>query len=325
MNTFTRYATPILLAGTTILALTFYNNSQKANQAVQEKEADIQVLQTSIEDVQDSYNAALDENIIIVNENSELKERIAVLTKQIKGLRWKVKQQDKSIKEYKLQLEKLQKELDQKIARLAILDASDDTKIQAIKDLAAEKDHLQSSVDNLTKMLDQEIDGQKETKLELVASKLREEKIAALKDVIFNTKVQYISINPSKKEHGKELRKIRKSGKKWKFTNISFDMSSPDMASLEGKEFELKIINITTGEPVAYIESNPMYPDSEFNTTGVKFTYEGKPMTIVHTNNDLKVGQNYRAEISLVSDGQTYPLIHGDQAFIVNKKTLKNK
>ena len=68
-----------------------------------------------------------------------------------------------------------------------------------------------------------------------------------------------------------------------------------------------------------------MYPESDFNTTGVKFTYDGKPMTIIHTNNDLKVGQNYRAEISLIEDGQAYPLIHGDQAFIVNKKTLKNK
>ena len=58
MNTFTRYATPVLLAGTTILALTFYNISQKANQAIQEKDADIQVLQTSMDDVQQSYDAA---------------------------------------------------------------------------------------------------------------------------------------------------------------------------------------------------------------------------------------------------------------------------
>jgi len=325
MNTLTRFTTPVLLAGATILAITFYNHSKKSEAAIQQKDADIEVMQVAMNEVQESYNAALNENLEIVDENVQLKEKIVTLEKTIKNLRWKVKKQGKNIDKYKKELAALQEELKQAKARLAILDASDDTKIQAIKDLAAEKEHLQASVDNLTKMLDQEIEVQKENKLELVASKLREEKIAALKDVIFNTHVQFISINPSKKEMGKELRKVRRSGKKWKYTNIAFDMKHAEMQSLTGKEFELRIINITTGEPVPYIESNPMYPDSDFNTTGIKFTYEGQPMSITHMNNDLKAGQNYRAEISLIEDGQSYPLINGDQAFIINKKTLKNK
>jgi|GEM_PF-2751255 len=323
MNTLTRFTTPVLLAGATILAITFYNHSKKSEVAMQQKDADIEVLQTSINDVQEGYNQVMNENTDLVTENAKLKDKIVSLEKTIKNLRWKVKKQDKNIEKYKQELAAVQEELKQAKARLAILDASDDTKIQAIKELAAEKEHLQASVDNLTKMLDQEIEVQRENKLELVASKLREEKIAALKDVIFNTNVNFISITPSKKEMGKELRKIRASGKKWKYTNISFDMKHPAMETLTGKEFELRIINITTGEPVAYIESNPMYPESNFNTTGIKFTYEGQPMSITHMNNDLKVGQNYRAEVSLIEDGQSYPLVNGDQAFIVNKKTLK--
>lgn len=323
MNTLARFTTPVLIAGASILAITFYNHSKKSEAAMQQKDADIEVLQTSITEVQEEFNEAIIENTDLTTENAGLKDKIVKLEKTINNLRWKVKKQDKNIETHKQELAAMKEELKQAKARLAILDASDDTKIQAIKDLAAEKEHLQTSVDNLTKMLDQEIVGQQETKLELVASKLREEKIAALKDVIFNTKVQYISITPSKKETGKQLRKIRSSGKKWKYTNIAFNMSHPDMKSVMGKEFELRIINITTGEPVAYIESNPMYPDSDFNTTGIKFTFDGKPMTITHMNNDLKAGQNYRAEISLLENGQSYPLINGDQAFIVNKKSLK--
>jgi len=324
MNTLKRYTTPIILTGTAILALAFYNYSKKSQQAIQEKEANIEVLRTSLTETQEEYNDALNENTVLVFDNKTLKEKIVVLQKQVKNLRWKVKKQGESIDKYKLEIERLTAELKLKVDRLAVLDASDQTKIEAITTLAAEKEHLEASVANLSKMLDEEIAIQQETKLELIASKLREEKIAALKDVIFNTEVNFISITPSKKENGRKFRKVKRSGKKWKFTNISFEMAHESTAVFEGRTFELQIITISTGKPVPYIESNPMYPESDFNTNGIKFEYTGGPMTLVHSNFEIKAGQNYRAEISLVEDGQNYPLLHGDQAFIVNKKTLKN-
>ncbi|MBT8219607.1 MAG: hypothetical protein KJP00_07275, partial [Bacteroidia bacterium] len=132
MTMLRQYSTPILLSAVVILSLTFYNHAQNSRTIIQDKDDNIEVLRTSVTEIEGQFNDALNHNTVLTNENTSLKERIAILKKQVANLRWKVKVQDKNIASYKTTLTSLQNELREKEQLLAKMNASALTKDQAI-------------------------------------------------------------------------------------------------------------------------------------------------------------------------------------------------
>jgi len=94
-----------------------------------------------------------------------------------------------------------------------------------------------------------------------------------------------------------------------------------DLRLLLDESFMVKIVNSDTHEILSYIESNPNFPESDIDTKGMKFKYDGNLVEVAYYNNQDRIGKNYEVQIFYVTDdGEEYLMQNGAKPFIIGGK-----
>ena len=122
------------------------------------------------------------------------------------------------------------------------------------------------------------------------------------------------------KELGKNRRLLVYSQK---YTVVEFFLEHEDLKLLLDEQFLVKIVNSKSGDVLSYIESNPNFPDSEIDSKGVEFKFDGNMLEISYFNNQKKSGDNYEIQIFYLSNGEEYLLLEGSKPFLKDRKVLK--
>ena len=92
------------------------------------------------------------------------------------------------------------------------------------------------------------------------------------------------------------------------------------------ENFIVKIVNSDTQEILSYIESNPNFPESDKDSKGVNFQYDGNLIEIAYYNNQPKEGKNYEAQLFYIDEnGKEYLLRHGIKQIIQNRRPIALK
>lgn len=144
------------------------------------------------------------------------------------------------------------------------------------------------------------------------------EKMVKLKTILENTIIDFRGISLRTERDGDNISKIKKNGKNWKYTFINFDIQNSMPGYLVGAEFEWRIIDMDTGLPLSYIESNKMYPDSD-DAKGLFFIYQGYTQEAVFINTQPKEGANYELKLFYL-EGENEFYVNGSSRPIVFDK-----
>ena len=103
-------------------------------------------------------------------------------------------------------------------------------------------------------------------------------------------------------------------------------MLHDDHQLLLDEQFIAKVVNADTHEILSYVESNPNFPESDRDSKGIKFNFDGNLIEIAHFNNQKKQGSNFEVQIFYIdNNGQEHLLNGGVRQFIKNRKVVKAK
>ncbi|MFT7605623.1 MAG: hypothetical protein ACI8VT_003220, partial [Saprospiraceae bacterium] len=178
-------------------------------------------------------------------------------------------------------------------------------------------------ISSLAVQKEQEIVSRQETEAELLDRQISEARFKRITDLVNNTKVKFNKITLSTERFGKAITKIKKENSKWKYTVVEFFLEHEDLKLLLDEQFIVKIVNTNNGEILSYIESNPNFPDSEIDSKGVEFKFDGNMLEISYFNNQEKNADNYEVQVFYLSHGEEYLLLNGTKPFIKDRKALK--
>ena len=262
-----------------------------------------------------------DDNIILRDKLKEVRDSIVQLKSELVYLKKKVKKQNKTIKEIKSQLKKVEKDYVALRKHIAELARKDEVDKNLINQLEAEKAELRKQIEKLNVVREQEVIAHQATEKELLDRQVSEARFKRIRDIVNNTKVNFQNIFAKKKRYGRPLGKIKRQNSKWRYTVIEFFLVHDDLKLLLDETFVVKVVDSDTHEILSYIESNPNFPNSDIDTKGVKFKYDGNLVEIVYYNNQNRTGKNYEIQIFYVTDdGEEYMLENGNKPFIVGGK-----
>ena len=250
-------------------------------------------------------------------------DSIQLLQTEMKELKSAVRKYKKQLKSFKAQIaesEQKYAELKSQISELVRLDEIDRATIASLE---VDKAELRQQIANLTIQKEEVTIAKEETEAELLDRKVSEARFKRITDLVNNTSVRFNKVHLSKDRLGKPINRIKRENSKWKYTIIEFFLDNQDLKLLLDEEFIVKIVNSDTGEILSYIESNPNFPDSEFDSKGVKFKYDGNMVEVSYFNNQQKIGENYEIQIFYISEGEEYLLLNGAKPFIKNKKVIQ--
>lgn len=147
------------------------------------------------------------------------------------------------------------------------------------------------------------------------------EKMVKLKAILDNTIIDFRGISLRAERDGDHISKLKKKGKNWKYTFINFDIQNAIPGYLIGAEFEWRIVDMDTGEPISYIESNNVYPDAK-DTKGLNFIYQGYAEEVVFINTQPKEGANYELKLFYIEDGQDYYVNGSSRPIVFDKQCI---
>ncbi|GEM_PF-6105004 len=262
-----------------------------------------------------------EQNDIIVEQEQELDElrtRNTNLVIQLDLVRDSLRavKHDLAIAKRKYQrsqksLAAVKKELDVRQKELAFVKESL-KKLQKAKSNSKREQELKKQVAALQKQVEQ-LQYLKEQSQEQVETRLEEvrqeddlaNKLRQIRLVLEGTKTEYKAISLRTERDGDDITSLKHNGRNWKYTVVNLDLQNAVPGVLVGQQFELRIVDSDTGEPLSFIESNPIYPDADDNI-GLRFTYPGHPQELVFINTEPKDGENYEIKLFYVLDGQTY-------------------
>ena len=250
-------------------------------------------------------------------------DSIQLLQTEMKELKSAVRKYKKQLKSFKAQIaesEQKYAELKSQISELVRLDEIDRATIASLE---VDKAELRQQIANLTIQKEEVTIAKEETEAELLDRKVSEARFKRITDLVNNTSVRFNKVHLSKDRLGKPINRIKRENSKWKYTIIEIFLDNQDLKLLLDEEFIVKIVNSDTGEILSYIESNPNFPDSEFDSKGVKFKYDGNMVEVSYFNNQQKIGENYEIQIFYISEGEEYLLLNGAKPFIKNKKVIQ--
>ena len=262
-----------------------------------------------------------DDNLILRDKLKEVRDSLVQLRSELSYLKKKIKKQNKTIKSIKSQLRQVEKDYVALRKHIAELSRKDELDNNLIVKLEVEKAELRKRIANLNVVREQEIITHRATEAELLDRQVNEARFKRITDIVNNTRINFQNIFAKKKRYGRPLGKIKKENSKWRYTIIEFYMVHNDLSLLLDETFIVKIVNSDTHEILSYIESNPNFPDSDIDTKGIKFKYDGNLVEIAYYNNQDRIGKNYEVQIFYVTDdGEEYLLQNGEKPFIIGGK-----
>ncbi|MEL6636102.1 MAG: hypothetical protein AAFW73_10350 [Bacteroidota bacterium] len=312
-----------LLVGFTAVGFKQQQRIEGQTQTITNQEQEIDFLEESLEATVAENKVLLEENHELENQVALLRDSVAVLKSQVKRLAGKVSQQKKQLRSFDRKLKRMEQQyegLKTEIAEIHRQGQMDQAKINALE---AEKAQIRDQVETLNVQKDQMAKQQQATEAELLDRRVREARLQRINNIVNETAVEFVNVITRKKRYSKPVNRIR-NGKGWKYTIVNFHLGNADPQALLDERFLLKIVNTDTHEILSYIESNPNFPNSTIDSKGVPFRFDGNLVEIAHFNNLQKKGKNYEIQIYYVDDqGKEYPLINGRRPLVVSGKVLE--
>jgi hypothetical protein len=298
-----------------------YNQIKKERNTVKYLEEDKKFLEESLE-IETHQNIILtDDNTILRQKLEELRDSVSMLQSLVGKLQQKVKQQNATIKKLRTQIGQMEKDyvaLKKQISELARKDEVDQN---FIMQLESEKAELRKEIANLHIEKEQQVIEHKATEAELLDKQVSEARFKRITDIVNNTRVSFQNVYAKKKRYGRPLSKVKSQNSKWHYTIIEFFLIHDDMKMLLDEQFIVKIVDTKTHEILSYIESNPNFPDSDRDTKGVKFKYDGNLVEVAYYNNQNRTGSDYEIQVFYVTEnGEEYLLENGVKPFIIDGK-----
>ncbi len=311
----------VLIIGMSATSVYQYSAIKKEKQHNKNLQTENQFLEESL-DLEAQQNILLtDDNLILRDKLKEVRDSLVQLNSELTFLRAKVKKQNKTIKSIKAQLRKVEKDYVALRKHIAELARKDEVDKSLILKLESEKAELRRQIENLNVVREQEMVVHQATETELLDRQVSETRFKRITDIVNNTKISFQNIYAKKKRYGRPLGKIKRENSKWRYTIIEFYMVNNNLKLLLDENFIVKVVDSDTHEILSYIESNPNFPDSDVDTKGVKFKYDGNLVEMAYYNNQDRTGENYEVQIFYVTeDGEEYLLEDGIKPFIINGK-----
>lgn len=313
----------IIFTGMSIFSVFQSNKIQDQDATITEQAKEIDFLEVSLTNEEEENEILLADNIMLREQFELLKDSVAILNGKIKQLKSKIHNQNKTIKSIKAKLKDIENQYQALKMEIAELSRKDEIDRNLIASLEADKTELRNTIAELSIQKEQEVAMRQESEAELLDRQVSEARFKRISNLVNNTAVKFNNVTLSKKRFGKAISKIKKENSKWKYTVIEFFLEHEDLKLLLDEQFIVKIVNSDTGETLSYIESNPNFPDSEIDSKGVKFKFDGNMIELSYFNNQQKSGDNYEIQIFYLSEGEEYLLLNGAMPFIQNRKVVK--
>lgn len=319
----------LILGSTIIIGLSLFSMSQintidRQGKVIVKKESQIAALSDELSGEIQVNDDLRTENSLLREQISILRDSIATLESKVRSLRKRLKKQDRYIRTANKKLEGIEQkyvQLKKEISRLVRADQIDKN---TIAKLEQEKKNMRQELQSLHVKKDKVEADKMKTEQQLMAQRIEEARFKRLSNILNNTQVQFERVSTHKKRFGKEQKKIK--GKKWYYTLLEFQLINENIKLLLDEKFIVKIVNSDTQEILSYIESNPNFPESDRDSKGVSFQYDGNLIEIAYYNNQRKEGKNYEVQIFYIDDGgKEYLLRHGIKQIIQNRKPLALK
>ncbi len=313
----------LLITGMSIFSVYQSKTISVKEEKIVEQVKEIDFLEVSLSNEEEASAVLLSDNIILRETIDLLRDSVITLNSKIKNLKGIIRKKNKTIKSISAKLKDIENQYSAIKLEIADLVRKDQIDKNLINSLEADKAELRKELANLVIKKEKEMDSKKESEAELLDRQVNQARLKRITNLVNNTKVNFNKITLSKKRFGKPISKIKKENSKWKYTVIEFFLEHEDLKLLLDEQFLVKIINSDTGAVLSYIESNPNFPDSEIDSKGVNFKFDGNMLEISYYNNQQKSGQNYEIQIFYLSEGEEYLLLNGSMPFLQNRKVLK--
>lgn len=311
----------VLIIGMSANAVIQYNTIKKEKLYSKQLNEENAFLEESLDTETQENTQLTATNSVLRQKIAELRDSMNMLNKEVITLRKKVRKQDKTIKSIQSKLRKIENNYIALRQQISELSHKEQVDRDLILQLEQEKALLRNQLEGLSIEKEQEVLARQETQAELLDKQVSEARFARITNITNNTKVNFQSIKARKKQFGKPISKINPGSDKWRYTTIEFFLEHEDLKLLLDEKFIVKIVNSDTHEILSRIESNPNFPNSQKDSKGSIFKYDGNLVEISYFNNQKKEGKNYEVQISYISDtGEEYQLLDGIQSFIIGGK-----
>ena len=255
---------------------------------------------------------------------SILRDSVALLQDGISRLKKKVKKQDRTLKSLSKKLKNFENDYDLLKQEITALSRKEDIDMARIQELEQEKQNLRSQIAKTEIKRTEEKKEQVRTENEMLQQKVKAEKLKRIANIIDNTRVVYQKISTQKARYGKTMKKLKKNNTSWAYTLLEFQLIHDDLQLILDEQFIAKIVDSDTGEILSYIENNPNFPESDKDSKGIAFKFDGNLVELAHFNNQEKTGANYEVQLYYVdSDGQEHLLRGGLKQFLKDRKLAR--
>ena len=315
----------LLITGMSIFSVYQSKTINVKDQTIDEHVKEINFLEVSLIEEEEANAVLLADNIVLRETIDVLRDSVAELNVEINKLKRTIQKKNKTIKSITAKLKDIENQYDSIKLEIAELVRKDQIDRNLISSLEADKAELRKEIANLAVQKEQEVVSRQETEAELLDRQISEARFRRITNLVNNTQVRFNKIILSKNRFGKPISKIKKENSKWKYTVAEFFLEHDDLKLLLDEQFLVKIVNSDTGEVLSYIESNPNFPNSEIDSKGVEFKFDGNMLEVSYYNNQEKSGDNYEIQIFYLTEGEEYLLLNGAKKFIQNRKVVDIK
>jgi len=263
-------------------------------------------------------------NALLSDELNLVRDSISILQNDLTILQTKYQKSKKSLSAVEEELAIRQKELDFIKAQMlknktkASNEAALKEKVAMLEAQLEQLNYLQENEKEDVIEVENEIE---EVETAVTNKEETAEKMVRLKAILENTIIDFRGISLRSERDGDHIAKLKKNGKNWKYTFINFDIQNAMPGYLVGAEFEWRIVDMDTGEPLSYIESNSVYPDAE-DAKGLHFVYQGYAQEVVFINTQPKKGANYELKLFYLEDGNEFYVNGSSRPIIFDKQCI---
>ena len=312
---------PMIAAGVLVLVLTGFAYFQ--GNTINDQRDALAVRTSTIKTLERDLDSEMADNDRLIEEKAVLEARIAELEAEMARQQQKIDRLNGRVQELNGKIRRRNNKIDQLRAEIASLSRRGNEARGQIAQLEVEKAKLKKQLDQYRL--------ERETTVEVIdvlkdenADKQEElNSTAAIAAIVGQTEITWQRIKARKRELRGNLRKIGNREKDWNYTVIDFFLDNPNPEILLDQEFLLLIRDQETGEVLSYNQPNPEFPQSDADTKGVQFTFDGNRVELVYYNSEVKTSKNYEIEVYLLKDGDAMLLNDGKKEVIHNGRVLE--
>lgn len=291
------------------------NNISSYEQIVGIQDQTIFEQKITIEDQATEIAGLMETNAYLEIEIDLIRDSLSIALNDVELISQKLEKSQNSLNAVKEELTVRQKELSFLKSKIKKGSRS------KTKEYRQEIAMLEQQVEQLTDMLNKTNQTVQEDKVEYDRKSEVAYKMTALKAIMDQSHIEYRGIELKESRDGDNISKLRKNGSNWKYTIVNLDIQNalPDLL-LDGT-FELRIVDMDTGEAVSYLESNMVYPNID-DSKGIQFSYPGHAQQVVFINTQQKKGSSYELKMYYLEDGQSYYVNNSSRPIIFDKQVI---